>query len=512
MTLPRRSAPLLLVLAAACATGGGGRGRAPAAIHQADERIPPIAALEPGEQRTAYNQALVHEQRGWQAESARNAGEARAPLEAAARGYLAFVERFPDTGWDLTLRYHAADLLRRAQRHDEAAALAERVASDPRASAKSRAMAHLQVANALQGSGKLEPLRILAAQERGGEPPSPRPTPEPWRRFVEATDAYLASLSGATAEPNDRRMSAAQLALVAARVAFATDDLPAARRRLAAILERWPEDAQVFQGAAPLYLQTFLVERDYAGAAEAVARVGDTAAAQAARTEDADARAAYAKVAEEAGRVGSGVRFEQARTLLEEGKAAESARAFEAVAEAGGDVAAALSGAAVAWDRGGAGERAAALRKRILEEHGDSHVAPQAALQLAAYLSKKKQHAEAGRVYGHHADTWPDDPNHCTALRNGAVELDLAKRAAGAAERYQRFGTERRCAEGAPDVAALALHRSGQLFLAAKRRDDARAAFHAAAAVRGVTAPDAKARVADAAAQAKRLDPAAEGR
>jgi hypothetical protein len=509
MTLPSRSAPLLLVFAAACATGAGGRGRAPAVIHQADERIPPIAAFEPGEQRTAYNEALVHEQRGWQAESAGDAGAARAPLEAAARGYLAFVERFADTGWDLTLRYHAADLLRRAQRHDEAAALAERVANDTRASPKSRAMAHLQVANALQGSGKLEPLRILAAHERGGEPPNPRRAPEPWRRFVEATDAYLAPLSAATPEPNDRRMSAAQLALVAARVAYATDDLPAARRRLAAILERWPDDAQVFQGAAPLFVQTFLVTRDYAGAEEAVARVAETAAAQAERTEDADARAAYEKVAEESGRVGSGVRFEQAKILLEEGKAAESARAFEAVAEEGGDVAAALSGAAVAWDRGGDGDRAAALRRRILEEHGDSRVAPQAALQLAAHLSKKKEHAESGRVYGHHADTWPDDPNHCTALRNGAVELDLAKRAADAAERYQRFGTEPRCAAGAPDVAALALHRSGQLFLAAKRRTDARDAFQAAAGIEGVTTADGKARVADAEVQAKRLGSAA---
>jgi hypothetical protein len=505
MSLPSRYASLLLVLAAAaCATAGGGSGRAPAVVHQADERIPPLAAFEPGEQRTAYNEALAQEQRGWQAESAGKAEEARAPLEAAARGYLAFIDRFENTGWDVTFRYHAADLLRRAQRHDEAASLAEQVANDPRSTPKTRAMAHLQLANALMGAGKLEPLRVLSAQERGGEPPNPRPAPEPWRRFVEATDAYLASLP-ATPEPNDRRMSAAQLAVVAARVAYATDDLPGARRRLAAILERWPDDAQVFQGAAPLYVQTFLVARDYTGAEEAVARLRETAAAQAERTQDADARAAYEKVAEEADRVGSGVRFEQAKLLLEEGKAAESAKAFEDIATNGGDVAAALSGAAVAWDRAGDGDRAAALRKRILEEHGDSRVAPQAALQLAAYLSKKKDHAESGRFYGHHADTWPDDPNHCTALRNGAVELDLAKRGADAAGRYQRFGTEPRCVEGSPDVAALALHRAGQLFLAAKRRTDARDAFQAAAEIKGVTTPDAKARVADAKVQAKQL-------
>jgi hypothetical protein len=350
----------------------------------------------------------------------------------------------------------------------------------------------------------MEPLRI----EAGVEAPEPRPAPEPWQRFVQATDAFLAAAPAAP-EPEGRLMSAGLLALVAARVAYASGDMQGAQRRLAAILERWPQDAQVFQGAAPLYVQTFVAQEDYAGAEQAIARVRDAASAQAGQATDADARGGYEKVAEEAGRVGAGIRFEQAKALLEEGKAQEAAQAFEALADEGGDVAAALSGAAVAWDRAGDGDRAAELRRRIVEEHADSRAAPQAALQLAAYLAKKGDHAASGKTYGLHADRWPDDPNHCVALRNGAVELDLAKSAVEAADRYRAFGAEARCAEASPDVAALALHRAGQLYLGAKKRAEARDAFQAAASIEGVTTPDAKRRVSDARAQAKRLGTAA---
>jgi tetratricopeptide (TPR) repeat protein len=504
---------LFLLLAGACATAGGGRARAPAVMHQADERIPTLSAFSPGDQRTAYNEALTHEQRGWQLESSGDAGGAREPLEAAARGYLSFLERFPDTGWDVLLRYHAADLLRRAQRFDDAIAQAEQVAADPRANPKSKAMAALQAANANVGAGKLQALRIVPASEREGGAPQPKALEEPWQRFLEAADAYLQTTEGAQPEPQDRTLSAGQLALVAARVAYAHDDMEGARRRLALVLERWPGEHQVFAGAAPLYVQTFLVAGDHEGARSAIERVRETASAQMQAASAQDARAAYEKVTSETERVASTVRYERAKALLEEGKHAEAAAAFEAVVrDEGGDDAAALVGAAIAWDKAGNADRAAELRRMVIEEHADSRVAPGAALQLASYLSKKGDHAGAARVYALHAERWSDDPNHCTALRNGAVELDLAKNAAEAAEHYRAFGSEARCAQSSPDVAAIALHRAGQLYLQARQRAEARDAFQAASQIEGVSTPDAKRSVADARAQAKRLGTTAAGR
>jgi tetratricopeptide (TPR) repeat protein len=509
MTPRLRPALLLLLAGAACASAGGGKGKAPAVVHQADEKIPPLAAFQPGDERTAYNTALGEEQRGWRAESAGDVGAAKEPLEAAARAYLGFLQRFPNTGWDVTFRYHAADLLRRAGRYDDAVATAQQAAADPRADPKSKAMAELQAANAMTAAGALAPLQV-EPRPRGSAQGAPRePVPEPWQRFVQAADAYLQTVPPTRPEPQDRTLSSAQLALVAARVSYATGDMEGARRRLAVILDRWPNESQVFLGAAPLYVQTFVATGDDDGARQAIAQVRETASAQAQRAQGQDARQAYEKVATDLDRVAAGVRYERAKSLLEQGRAEEAAQAFEAVAQEGGDVAASLAAAAIAWDRAGNGDRAAELRRRLLEQHADAKVTPGAALQLAAYLSKKGDHAGAAQLYGRHAEQWPDDPNHCTALRNGAVELDLAKQVAEAAERYRAFGSEQRCAQASPDVAALALYRAGQLFVAAKNRSEARAAYEAAASVQGVQTAEAKKRVADARTQAKKLGTAA---
>lgn len=500
-----------LLFTAACATAGHG-GSAPAVVHQADERIPPLQAFPAGKERIAYNDALMKEQAGWQAEQAGKIDQARAPLEAAARGFLAFVQQYPKTGWDLAFRFHSADLLRRAGRGDEAAALAEQVASDPRANPKSRAMGWLQVANALTTAGKLQPLKVEPPAE-GGAPPAPTEPPPAWKRYVEATDAYLQTLGPAAQEPADRILGPGQLALVAARVAFATGHFDEARSRLSTVLDRWSSEPQAFQGAAPLYVETFIASRDWDGAARASDRVKQIASAQAERAADAEARGTYQKTVAETDRLAASVRYQQAKALLDQGKAEEAAHEFEALAQQGaGDVPAALVGAAVAWDKAGNAQRAMELRQQIVDKYADSRLAPGAALQLAAARSKQGDHVGAARVYAIHAEKWPDDPNHCTALRNGAVELDVAKRGPDAAQRYLAFGKDDRCVQASPDVAALALHRAGDLFLKARRRPDAREAFQAAAAIQGVKSAEAKQRVADAARQAKKLGGTAAGR
>jgi hypothetical protein len=512
MTSSRAAFLLFLVLSSACAGMRGGRaqGSPSVARHQADERVPPISAFKEGKERTAYNAALAQEQQGWRLESAGDTAGARQPLDDAARGYLAFTDHFRNTGWDVTLRYHAADLLRRAQAFDDAAGVAERVAGDAGANLKSKAMAWLQVANSLVGAKKVQPVQITTGNERDGGPAEPRQMPDAWKRFADAADAYLQSPEASQPEPKDRVLTGGQLALVAGRVAIAFGDMEGARRRLGMALDRWPGEPRVFEGAAPLYVQTFLAAKDYEGAQAAMDKVRDTARAQMDKATEQDARAAYEKTLAETGRAATTVRYERARALLEEGKAPEAAKEFEALAnEEGGDQAAALVGAAIAYDKAGDADHAAELRRRVIEEHADSRAAPGTALQLAAYLSRKGDHAGAAEIYALHTDKWADDPNHCTALRNGAVELDLAKNVAEAAERYRAFGSDSGCAQASPDVAALALYRAGQLYLSAKQRPEAREAFQAAADVQGVSTPDAKSRVADAKKQAKQLGSAA---
>jgi hypothetical protein len=506
-----RLVPVLSVLffSAACAGVRGGHPSSPAGMHQADERIPSTSAFSGSKERTAYNVALSQEQQGWQLESAGDTAGAREPLEAAARAYLAFVDRYHG-GWDVTLRYHAADLLRRAQAFDDAASVAEKLAADPAANQKSKAMAWLEAANAQVGAKKLEALKIVPASERGGKAAEPQQVPDVWKRFSDAADAFLQSPQASQASPRDRVLTDGQLALIAGRVAFAYDDLETARNRLGLVVERWPDESRVFESAAPLYVQTYLVSKDWDGAQSAMDKVRDAARAQLDRATEQDARAAYQKVLNDTQHVASTVRYDQAKALLDAGKAQEAAQAFEALGnEQGGDQAAALVSAAIAYDKAGNAERAAELRRQVVEQHADSRVAPGAALQLAAYLSKKGDHQGAAQTYALHTQKWPEDSNHCAALRNGAVELDLAKKSAPAADSYRAFGMDGRCAQASPDVAALALYRAGQLYKAANRRADARDAFTAAADVKGVTTPDAKKHVADARREAKQLGTAA---
>jgi tetratricopeptide (TPR) repeat protein len=477
----------------------------PVELRQADERLPAGAALDPRpEVRAAFNEGRFLEARANAASRDGTTQEARELLEQAARAYVEFVERHPDTGWDLPIRYHAARLLSDAGRPVEAAALADRVALEPRASPKSRAMALLLSANARVEANQIEPLRIEYAEQRGSRAVAPRPAPPPWRRFVEAVDAYLEGLGPATREPPGRVLSPAQLALVAAQVDFATDHLSEARSRLGDILDRWPDEPAVFRAAARLRVETFLVAREPERALAAATRVREEAERQA-PGRAGDAADAYRAAAEDARRIEASLRFDAAKALVE-ARPRDAAAAFEALASfPGADAAAALNGAAIARDRAGESDAAISLRARILEAHPDSWVAPDATLQLAAGLARRGDHAEAGRVYAGHARRWPEDPSRCTVLRNGAIQLDRAGRELDAALTYRAFGLDARCAAASPNAAAFALHRAGKALLAARRPGDAREAFQAATRVAGVTDEDVKRRVAEAARLARRL-------
>jgi tetratricopeptide (TPR) repeat protein len=158
-----------------------------------------------------------------------------------------------------------------------------------------------------------------------------------------------------------------------------------------------------------------------------------------------------------------------------------------------GDPVNALHNGAVAWDRAGEPEKAAKVRQRILKDHPAAPVAAEDALSLAAHRSKSGDHLAAGRLYEEFLSRWPESPNRCLALRNAASELDTAGRAAEAAARYVAFGRDEACTKASPDVAARALVRAGRLFEA-----QAREAYGGAAAVPGVTDPEAKGMVSDA--------------
>ena len=504
-------AAFLLLGAAACATGGGSRGGVSERFMQADQHMPSSNQILDDMERQAYAEATDHQRRGDIARESGNMDQARAEWAAAGDGLAAIPQRFGANEYQIPYLYGAAQLLMQAQAWEKAAVAAQRAATDVHANDMSKAMgwhaaaqAWVNVANQDAKAGKIDPIRLAYAEQRGGKPLTPRTPPGAWKSFVDATDGYLAKMH---ADPDLRKPAAerryvapAQLALIAAEVEYAFDNLEEARRRLDLILETFPGEGEVLVDAVPLYLQTFLIQGDRAGYQVALERVGRVAEAEAQKAADPGQRENYAKVKEALGRAEAGSQFAQAQRLLDDGKAAQAAEAFEALARqnVGGDVAGALHNAAIAWDKAEQPVRAAVTRDRILKEFPDSKVAPQNALLLAAHASRKNDHASAAQRYGEFLQKWPDDPQRCLALQNAAAEFDQASRRVDAAEGYLVFGKDVACAKADPNFAARALYRAGALLEATARAARAKEAFAAAAAVQGVTDTVAKSQVDDA--------------
>jgi tetratricopeptide (TPR) repeat protein len=497
---------VILLGLAACATAR----RGPAdRFRQVDHGLPAATEFPVGPERDAYAAAQAHEAKG-DATASGNLEQARGEWATAATGYAAAAEGPGASEWRVPLRCRAAELLLRAQRWDKGAEIAEALAADPHANDASKAIAarlaataRVGAANALVKSGQLERLDLGSGARKDGA----RPPPEPWKRVVGAIDAYLARASAdpeARKPPGGRRpgVSPPELALVAAEVHVAYGELEQARVRLEALIDRWPQDGETLEQAVPLFLATFLAREDRAGHDAAVDRLRERLSAEAARATVPKEKVAFSRVLEGLGRARAGARFGSAERLLAQGKPAEAAQAFEAVAHdpGVGDPASALHNAAVAWDKANELAKAAEVRERIVKNHSGSPVAADDALALAAHRARTGDHAAAARVYEDFLQRWPQSPNRCVALRNVATELDVAGRACEAASRYLAFGQDDACAKTDPNIAARALVRAGRLFEA-----QARGAYAAAIGLPGVAEPDAKKQVSEAKRRVKAL-------
>jgi TolA-binding protein len=514
-----RTAALLFLLGAACATAGGG-GSVSSRFKQADHRIPDLkglsAQIDEEGLRGKIEDAANHLSRGQQAHESGNMDQARAEFGTAAEIYRSAVETYRSSEWRMPFAYRTAQLFLFAARPEDAAGMALRVVADNEANEVSKAMgAHLaaaawqQVAVVQVKAGQLEPIRLPTAEQRAGKPLAPTTPPGAWKRFVEAADLYV---QFAASDPDQKKPAAeraipsspAQLALIAAEVQYAFDNMEEARKRFEAILARWPTEEGIAQDAVPLLLQTHLVQKDEAGYRTALASLRKTyeeAAAAAEKARDEQGKTVATRVFALLSRYEAQASFEQGSALLAQGKAAEAAGRFEAIAAQypdSPDAPLALYNASIAWTKAEQAEKAAAAAGAILEKYPDSKVAPGAMLSLAAVASRKGDHRGAAARYADFLQKYPDAPNRCLALQNLGYENDVQGNRAEAAARYLAFGSEPACAKEDPSAAARALYRAGKLFQDAKQPARSLEAFTAASKVQGVTDEVAKSQVEDA--------------
>jgi tetratricopeptide (TPR) repeat protein len=520
MTTRPRIAALLFLFGAACASAGssgpGGKSR----FLQADYKIPDArtlpAQVDDEVLRGKLEDAATHLSRGQQAQESGNSDQARAEFAAAADIYRSALDMFRSTEWRMPFAYRTAQLYLYGGKPEDAAAMAMRIVSDPEASDVSKALgAHAasaawqQAAVAQVKAGKLEPVRLPTAEQRAGKALAPTTPPGAWKKFVDAADVYVqyADSDPDLKKPANERLvpsTPAQIALVAAEVHYAFDNMEEARGRFDRLIRRWPTEAGVAEDAVPLYLQTFLVLKDEAGYRSALAGLRksfEDASAAAQKEKNEAGKAVADKVLAQLGRYEAGATFEQGSALLAQGKPAEAAQAFEAIAARypdSPDAPLALYNASVAWTKADKQDKAIAAATAILEKYPDSKVAQNAMLSLATVASRKGDHRGAAGRYAEYLEKYPDASNRCLALQNLGYEHDVVGERTQAATRYLAFGSEASCVKDDPNAAAKALYRAGKLFQDAKQRAKATEAFTAASKVQGVTDEVAKSQVEDA--------------
>ena len=517
MTRMLRGTTLLLALLAGCATTGGSTanyGR----FKQADQKFPPTSNEFPDDFERGFVQNVnTHHQAGAQAATSGNMDQARAEWATEAQALADFADKFPSNDWAVSFRYNAAKYFLYAKQEAQALAQAEKLLLTPEASDVSRAMgAKLAygAANALATSkaqtGQLEPLRLPMWEQRKNVPLAPRTPPGEWKRIVDYADTYVklsASDPDMKKAPNERFMptSPAQIALSAAQIEYAFDNMEDARGRFARNFETWPVETDI--SGVKLYLQTFLALKDQAGYDAALPRLKAQVADAGAKTTDAKAKETLAKVQEQLALLEVESGYNQARRLLDAGQFAQAGAAFEAFIAANPtnpNDSLALYQAANAYEKANQLDKAAALREQLIAKFPDSKEAEAGQLMLAALRAKQGKTEQAVKLYRAFLDKYPDSTIRCGAVFNLGRELDQLRKSTEAATVYTSFGTDARCAKEDPNAAANVLFRAGELFEKAGKRPEAKRAYQACGDLVGVTDTVWKVNQGEARKRAKR--------
>ncbi|WP_248342915.1 tetratricopeptide repeat protein [Anaeromyxobacter paludicola] len=481
--------------------------------YQADHVVPQKREIDDEAERAAVGDAQLHIERGSQMRDAGRMDEARAEWRVGGEQFQHLADRFRSSEWRLTYQRAALENFYRAGEWTLAADAADKLRADPTANDVSRAIASRFGAGALQQeafaqikAGGLEPLKIPG----GKTALKPRPPPTVWRRFIDLADVY-SQVHASDAQVKNAAEIAANFELLTGQVELSYHNVEEARQRLARIMDRFPGTPESADAAA-LYANSYLMTGDDAGRRTALEKARPAIhAALVKQQELAKSNPEAAQQAERISKMEEQLQKQEqqqgyagAVAMLNAGKAAEAAQAFERYAadnKDDPDAAGALYNAGVAWDKAGNHKSAAAVREKLLADYPDSKLAPKAMLALASARSHAKEHGAAAKLYADYLAKYPKSEERCLALQNLGVETDLGGSKAEGARRYHDFASDPKCAAEDPNSAARLLYRAGALYAEAKQDQKAIEAWSQLSSLKGVTDTVAKSQVADAKAQ-----------
>ena len=517
MKLSLRGTSLLLALLAGCATTSGGSGIS-TRIKQADQKFPPPnSEFSDDFERGFVQNVNTHHQAGGMAANSGAMDQARAEWATEAQALADFADKFPSSDWNVSFRFNAAKYFFYANQPAKAVEQADKVVLNPNANDTSRAMAAklahaaiTQVAQAKVQAGKLDPVRLALWEQRKAVPLNPRSPPGEWKQLVEYADTYvkLADLDPDSKKaPKERFLPSptSQVALSAAQVKYAFDNMEDARTRFSRIFDTWPSETDV--SAVKLYLQTFLALNDHAGYEAALPKLKAQLSDAAGKATDAKTKENLVKALEQLGQLDVEAALGQAVRLSDAGQHVQAGAAFEAFVAANPsnpNVPLALFDASIAYEKAGQFDKAAALREQLMTRFPDSKEAETAQPMLAAMRAKQGKNEEAVKIYRAFIGKFPDSQYRCSSVFNLGQALDQLRKATDAAASYLAYGTDARCAKESPNAAANVLFRAGELFEKAGKRADAKKAYQACADLAGVTDTVWKANQKEARLRAKR--------
>jgi TolA-binding protein len=504
----RSTCLLLLALLGVAAPGAASAARK---FYQAEYKFPPdLGEFDDDVERGFVQTIRLHHQKVALAREGGRMDEARAEWQLEAKALADFADKFRTSEYRISFRFNAAKLYTYSQQPDDAALQAEQVYRDDQANGASRALgahlaaqAWLQAASAKQKAGSLPGISLPRAEQRQGRPLQPSVPAGEWKRFIDAADAYLANLADdpeLKRPQNERVVSvpAGDVALRAAMIEYGFDNMEDAQKRLATVLARFGDDAEVMDQAAELYLQTFAVLKDDAGGKAALAQLKVQVAGAQAKATEPKAKELLAKLAERLAGAESGGDFLAATRLLEEGKPAESAAAYEAFLvryPQDRQTVRALNNGAIAYEQAAQGAKepekaalmakATVLREQILAKFPDSELAASAMLRVAEARDRAGKLDEAGTLFADYLAKYPTGPARCGALQNTGVILEKQKRPLDAAARYLEFAAEPRCKSEDLNGTGRLLFHAAELYDKAKKPKEAKAAYGALIALEG---------------------------
>ncbi|BDG10429.1 tetratricopeptide repeat protein [Anaeromyxobacter paludicola] len=380
-------------------------------------------------QKSLARVGAFHHGRAQALKAAGRGADAVGEYQRAARAYGDFVRRFPQDPSAYELAYALADCLFEAGEPARAAKVYAQVRDDP-SDARFRADAALGAvvaweaeARRLEKAGQLAPVRVLLSKDRkAGEAPRAAPLAPARAALVRESDALLAKVP--------EHPKAPAIAYRAGELAYAHDDFPEARRRLEAVVARWPR-AEVAGYAANLLVELELAGGDWAAVEATAARLQQTETARAAPALERSLQ-----------KFKLGGRFNRAMQLMEQKRPDEAAQLFLAlVAEDPKHEHAdkALWNAAACFEQARRFESALRLHERIPVEYPGSFYADESLFRVAWTAENAYDFDKAVANYLRLVDEYPRSRQRKDALYNAARSLENLQRYDEAARAFARY-------------------------------------------------------------------------